>query len=113
MHLAMLLRFGAAELFLEVKQILRRRSAKATTGRDTYITLLALGLREATQKFDRQAADADLQTYLPHRPASDDVLLLPLPVVIGQAQQHRFTMSGAGLLRRAARTIGYLFDGAV
>jgi hypothetical protein len=64
MQLARILRFGASGLFLEVEQIQRRRPEEAASGRSADIALLALGMHEAAQELDRQAADADLQAYL-------------------------------------------------
>ncbi|KAA0122145.1 hypothetical protein CIW48_19285 [Methylobacterium sp. P1-11] len=105
MQLARILRFGASELFLEVQQIQRRRPAEVATGRDADIALLAMGMQEAAQELDRQAADADLQAYLAHRAAGGDVLLLPLPVVVRQPEQHRPAANDAGLLNRVVRAV--------
>lgn len=109
MQLARILRFGASGLFLEVEQIQRRRPEEAATGRSADIALLALGMHEAAQELDRQAADADLQAYLAHRAAGGDVLLLPLAVVVRQPEQPRPAANDAGTLKRVVRAVGRLF----
>ncbi len=109
MQLARILRFGASGLFLEVEQIQRRRPEEAATGRSADIALLALGMHEAAQELDRQAADADLQAYLAHRAAGGDVLLLPLAVVVRQPEQPRPAANDAGTLKRVVRAVGRFF----